>query len=567
MRRYLLGLCFVAACTEDPLPIDGGGPIDLGFADAGPADSGVDAGLPDSGDPGDAGVPDSGADAGFYDASLAIDPVWAPCPIGGMDHPRSECTTVEAPLDWDAPEGTKIDLFVKRLRAEAPSGRSMWILMGGPGQAGADGEGIALVIQQRDPGLDMYLLDHRGVGLSTRLFCRQQEAPLSDWGPSISPSEWPACRDAMVARWGEGLRHFSTTGAAKDLAAMIAATTSPGDRPFIAGFSYGTYWAARYLHFAPTQPAGVVLDSVCTPEHCLLSQEDIWENDVAHEIFDVCRDDPSCGDHLGGDPWGALGALFEQPADQLCPVTTSSITNREVLRTLLGNMTFDAGQRRLTPAVVARTARCNDEDRAALSVLYRRYFGANFGASVPLLPMSPFGGQQLSGYSWPLAINILVSELWEPEDPSEDELWDRWDTTYACRGVGRQVGWSQVGWPRYVEPLARIFPRTEVPILAMNAQHDSATPAWQARDVAADLVAPHQRYIEVPGSSHIVTGSGIIVARPGTTCGRDMMVQFLGDPRSEIDTSCLAETLPLGFTVSSTYARYWLGTPDLWGSD
>ena len=53
-------------------------------------------------------------------------------------HQDLECGTLAVPLDWDRPNGKKIELAVNRHRASRPGKRigSMFVNPGGPGQSG-----------------------------------------------------------------------------------------------------------------------------------------------------------------------------------------------------------------------------------------------------------------------------------------------------------------------------------------------------------------------------------------------------------------------------------------------
>lgn len=569
-RRLFWAVPLLAACASETVSAPPS--VRDASVDA-PPDGRVDASL-------DASEAPPPVDAPPPDApTLALTITWKSCAsFQGVDDGRADCADVSAPLDWSAPEGERISLHVRHLRAPAPGGRAVWILMGGPGQAGDDGETLAAVLSARDPGLDVYLPDHRGTGASTPLACPEAESNSSPGGPGILPTEWPGCRDEVVAAWGDRLRHFSTTAAARDLAALVDATRAPGDRVMIFGVSYGTYLALRYLQVAPTQSDGVILDSFCPSGGCHLSDEDRWEDGEARALLARCAAEPDCASRLGPDAAARLEDVYRRVADGHCPMTRSPARNAWLLRSALGNMMMSAPQRRAIPAVVYRMGRCSNDDRAALTALYTSMWGvqwpdvaAIFAQGAPGTPfvhtsaLPPLGSGPGAGYSFPLAVNILTSELWEPTDPPPAELTRRWQGTLACRGVSRQAGWQTPGWPRYHDPLADQFFASEVPILLLNAEIDSATPARLARAFASRLHAPLQRYIEVPNAAHSVVAQGVLADDTSTTCGRELELQFLRDPRAPLDTACLTRAIPLAFTASAALSRQIFATPSLWG--
>src|SRR5262249_8548365 len=141
----------------------------------------------------------------------------------------------------------------------------LWLLQGGPGGSASAFYSLIDVIQSRRPELDIYTLEHRGVGSSTELDCPAQTADNSDGGPLIAPNEVTACVAAVQASVGGALQQFTTSQAARDLAHVIDRTKAQGQRVFIYGVSYGTYWVQRYLQLFPTQASAAILDSILPP--------------------------------------------------------------------------------------------------------------------------------------------------------------------------------------------------------------------------------------------------------------------------------------------------------------
>ena len=333
---------------------------------------------------------------------------------------------------------------------------------------------------------------------------------------------------------------------------MIEATRAPEENVFVLGISYGTYLAQRYLQVAPDQAAGVIFDSICAADRCYLSEQDQWENRVAEQIMNRCADEPECAMRLGDTPWSTVETLFAAASepDYACQIGTSPEQTKANLRTILATLMFSGPLRRVAPAFVHRMLRCNASDQAALQTMINNLFG---GTPAP------------SSYSFPLGVNIAIAELWEPGDPSAEELDARNAETFSARGVSAQLGWQTEGWPRYSDPLAGQLPSASVPALMMNASLDPATPLEVAQPLGEALNGPNQHFVEIPGSAHGVVTAGPLVDDPNTTCGRILAIEFMKDPTAPLDTSCLQRTLPLGFSVSPGLANFVFGTPDIWG--
>ncbi|MEO0605750.1 MAG: alpha/beta fold hydrolase, partial [Myxococcota bacterium] len=171
---------------------------------------------------------------------------WQPCALQVDERGQpTQCTRTTMPLWWDDPEGSTVELFAQR-HLSGGGERVLWLLPGGPGQTGAVYEDLVKALGARLSDTDLYVFEHRGVGRSSRLGCPDQESPDSEEGIDISPDEWPACLDAVLAEVGDDLAAYSSAAAADDLAEWIR-LTAEGREVFVYGGSYGTTLAHRFL--------------------------------------------------------------------------------------------------------------------------------------------------------------------------------------------------------------------------------------------------------------------------------------------------------------------------------
>ncbi|XXT14952.1 alpha/beta fold hydrolase [Sorangium sp. So ce429] len=185
---------------------------------------------------------------------------WGGCPGDFI----SECATVALPLDPSKPGGETLPVFVSRHLAPGGAAKAqVWLLQGGPGDSGNMFTGFIEQLWERVmPDVDWYVLEHRGVGLSSRFECPVQEDPSSEDEAEISASEWPACVQALKAQWGDDLAHFTTSADADDLARLIERTREHGKKVILYGASYGTARALRFLQKYPEAVDAVILDSI-----------------------------------------------------------------------------------------------------------------------------------------------------------------------------------------------------------------------------------------------------------------------------------------------------------------
>lgn len=540
---FILASCLLCWACDDADssddPMDGLPLPDLARPDATPPDAApLDQTVPD------ATAPDM--------AAPPPDIEWTPCPLTGEAHRRTTCAEIDVPLRHADPDGPHITLFIKRIAPDSPDGRSIWLLAGGPGQAGDALEPLGKQLSTTEPRLTIYLPDHRGTGRSSRLSCPRAEHVDSPGGLTILTPEWPDCAAEVAETWSaEELAGFSATEAALDLRELIDRMGEPA--PFLLGISYGTFLAWRYLQIAPDQAAGVMFDSACKPGICHLSAQDTWEDAVGRAWFDgVCAGDPLCAEKLGEVPSEAVAQLHAMLDAGHCPLLGGDpVQARATLRLVLAQLLFFAQLRPLLPAFVYRMLRCEPADQQAIAHLFNAVFGG--GGGIP------------SSYSWPLAMNILVSEMWEPDDPAPEVLTDRYAETLMCRGVSNQVAHQAPEWMRYryAEPLLDAEVATDTPTLIIQAEYDPATPVEYARPMTASLSGPNQRFVVVEHASHAVVSQSPLDADPQTQCGFLMLRAFLQDPTGALP-DCANATRAPNFAGNPMYNLAVFGTADLW---
>ena len=234
---------------------------------------------PENGDDGpDQGTtvdPSLGLDA-FYGQTL----VWEDCGSG------YECTTVQAPLDWDDPTAGAIDLAVKRSPATGSADERLGSLLtnpGGPGASGVDFLSSVVDYVVGDDVLQAYDVvgfDPRGVAGSTPVDCGDDETVdaffTTDY-PMESQADVEAARErarafgqACLEATGPALGEVDTVSAARDMDLMRAVL---GDEKLsFLGFSYGTFLGATYADLYPENVGRLVLDGALDPS---MSNDDL----------------------------------------------------------------------------------------------------------------------------------------------------------------------------------------------------------------------------------------------------------------------------------------------------
>jgi pimeloyl-ACP methyl ester carboxylesterase len=198
------------------------------------------------------------------------DVTWKNCG-GGAD-----CTTLKAPVDWDAPGGEQIELAVARHKATGTSMGSLLINPGGPGGSGFDYAQGFVPSDGVYANYDIIGFDPRGVGRSTPIVCFTDDADRDQmiYGTYDDPygsAGWQAELDVRQKAWvdacaentGDLLGHIDTVSVAHDMDMMRAVL---GDEKLnYLGYSFGTYIGTVYAELFPEKVGRMVLDGAVSP--------------------------------------------------------------------------------------------------------------------------------------------------------------------------------------------------------------------------------------------------------------------------------------------------------------
>ncbi|MGQ0632284.1 MAG: alpha/beta hydrolase [Sporichthyaceae bacterium] len=200
---------------------------------------------------------------------------WGPCANRDLFTEKAECGFVTVPMDWDRPNGPKIQLAVSRVRATVAKGARRGVMLTNPGGPGLSGVRLALLggAVPRDVGdrYDWIGFDPRGVGESKpALSCDATyfDGRLPDYRPNnrLLPlgdeADWVARSTQYAAtcgaRHGDFLDHLKSVDTVRDMEAIRIAL---GERKIgFFGFGYGTLLGQLYATQFPNRVGPMVLD-------------------------------------------------------------------------------------------------------------------------------------------------------------------------------------------------------------------------------------------------------------------------------------------------------------------
>lgn len=507
------------------------------------------------------------------------DLAWDPCEARVPGGEAGECAVAEVPVRWSEPEGSTIEVAVKRFLTDRPQGQA-WILDGGPGGNGwpfessdSIGTGRSLVDHLQERGWDVYIPSHRGTGLSTALDC----SPYLDWdsaaGPMLSSEEAGPCAQQLLAEWGDDLAGFNSVDAAQDVLSLASAVRAvDGGRQVIYSTSYGGYWSQRMMKLDPNFWDGIVLDSP------LILGADVEHTDqyagraVERLFSEVCGADPACTAMLGDDPLQtALDVLAGLDGGTGCPgvagLGLDAAAVVDILQLMVGSFTESQV---MAPPLIHRLDRCSASDVAELEHMVA-FLDSVSGGTYGYASGSPAPTDEgttydpaVSFFDAALSNNVIALDLWPVEldvDALETETlaepFARFD-----RGFATMLG----EWPRPADyQRDDALPTTDGPILVTQGGLDLATPPEWSAALAAQLDGPGQWRVVFPVAGH-GTPLWTLEASDATSCALSVQLAFLDDPKTDPTLDCIEDRLDFSGDAVGELAAEVYGTTSLWGS-
>jgi pimeloyl-ACP methyl ester carboxylesterase len=410
---------------------------------------------------------------------------------------RFGCGTLNVPLDYSGRVPGTIGLRFAAQRTFPRTGKVLFALTGGPGQAGVDfASNFALTLA---PALRQYrlvTLDQRGTGKSGVLRC-----PGLQRARSLDPVG-PASVAKCAAQIGPRRAFYTTADSVLDLESLRKALGAT--KVALMGVSYGTHVAMQYARAFPQNVDRLVLDSIVGPEG-----PDPFLMDTFRNLPRILRE--QCANRR------CRGATADPVAD------VAKLVNRMNARgPLRGSFFDDRGRRRQTlyrtpeellfllvsgdlnpllraalPGAVGAAAR---GDSAELMRLRRIAQGAPTPA--PELTDAVFATTGCLDVTLPFP--LATTPLSARPALTQAALAAIPPAQYAPFDAGTVLKDSYLDdcalWPNDVARPPFTGPLPDVPALLLGGRLDTRTPFENARATATQF--PHASVVSLAGSGH-----------------------------------------------------------------
>ncbi|MEM6531807.1 MAG: alpha/beta hydrolase [Myxococcota bacterium] len=453
---------------------------------------------------------------------------WKPCRLEAQPYlptERAQCTTINVPLNYEAPTEKTIALFVAKVPSLAANARPdpLVLIAGGPGQSTEEyymaARGAFSRIRLKR---DIIVVDQRGTGRSARMDCPEQEQAEFD---QLALEAIEESVKGCLAQLPHDPRYFTTSVAVDDLDRVRDALGVKSWNVF--GISYGTRVGLHYLNEYPESVRALIIDGVATRDRTLGPDIALRSQETVEAIFARCNSDERCS-KIVGDPSAHLQTILAEL--KVGPVPTT-IMDPETGRP--ESVDFDLN----TFRGVLRLLAYNPDRQASIPVLlHEAAVKRNFG------PLAAFGVRlsDLMANSFAYGMhNAVVCSEDAPIFKRTPELEAALESTYLGAELMEYMGSACRYWPvGIVDDDFRTPITAENPILLLSGELDPITPPVDAERLAQTLV--RGTHIVAKGQGHGVAGVG---------CIPRLMSEFIDAPDRSLDTECVKRSGPFPLAI------------------
>jgi pimeloyl-ACP methyl ester carboxylesterase len=398
-----------------------------------------------------------------------------------------------------------------------PGGSSLGVLWYFLDHADWAGDRDIIVVEQRGDALANPTLDCPE--LDTEHFIVEGGALLGGsaaaerWGQQLS-----ACHSRLIEQ-GVDLAAYTSAESVADLVDLRAALEY--DEWNLYGVSYGSRLALTVMRDHPEGLRSVILDGPFPPNINWFETLPTGFMTALDALVAQCADDAACDEHYP-QLRQSLGRLLDSAADAPIPVTVKNPADGSPLRVDVSDVDLTGG---LFDALY------DPDVLRALPYLIDQLERGNTSSMIPLAQRS-IDGRGI------LAEGLDMSVTCAEEAPFNDDAFVAEALTadpilehFEVRSGFRQdcATWA-------VPPLAAVENQavaSDVPTFIANGGYDPVTPLAYGEAAATQL--SHAYLYEFPAMGH-----GSVWANWIDPCPASMAEQFLADPATEPDSSCIA---------------------------
>ncbi|MDB5754413.1 MAG: hypothetical protein JWR56_841 [Massilia sp.] len=440
------------------------------------------------------------------------------CHLPGSEE-SLRCLSVPVPLDYAKPNGGQLALHVTVAPAFRESARPdpLFVLAGGPGQAGSDLLSmLSSTFRRTRATRDIVFIDQRGTGLSGKLDCESKPAQ-----EAMSEEQLEAEIRSCIGRMKTNFAHYGSASAARDIEQVRQALGY--GKVNLWGGSYGTRLGQAYARAFPSKLRALVLDGVAAPDQ-VIPAGGRDSQAALDKLFRQCAGEPACqrafpavrAEFAGLIDKIAAGKVLVEVADpRTAEPVKLAMTSARFLGTVHSILYSPADSRRL-PFLIHSAAQGRWEPFVA-----RRNVAADFSAE---------GSNALI-----LHLAVICAEDW-PRLTAALRLDDA--SALTAPMLERLPGLCAAMKVPAV-PLAAPT-QIEAPVLMLSGALDPVTPPRRAE--AAGKHMARAQHLVVANAGHGISQLG---------CTPRLLREFLDRPDAAVKADCLKDIPVPGFQLGS----------------
>ncbi|GLE03171.1 hypothetical protein PINS_up012050 [Pythium insidiosum] len=514
---------------------------------------------------------------------------------------EAQCAIFKAPLCYDGvckdSSKQEIEIFAKRIIGESADGKPNVIFMqGGPGAASPAMESAMRSLYETLGGkVNVYTLDHRGTGRSTKLDCVAAQAQMSGspGGSSVTSDEVGGCAAELERRYGSDLSSFSVTSAASDLQLFISTYLAKSET-YVYGVSYGVSLVERLMHLKTKEIAGYILDGISTSSGSDIKNFEYfssWDPDydeVGQLFLAQCdKNAEVCGKYFKGNGLAATVRSVVQKLSQ----TSSSCGNAirraysakldgagdavqpdALVRQIFGGFLASEFRRNLIPALAYRLNRCNSDDEKVVEHLVTAM-------------LDDSDSSEEDYFSSDLLYKLIVySEFWEEPAPSQETMLARFlnttmssgsftevetycvfskNTTAACSDFAKAAKYDASPIIYKKDKYWNVAAKPDVSVLLLSSKLDPQTPHKYAEYLYKALDTDKKELVTFEHATHGTIWTTPLSDDPNAkVCGMELLASYVksGGDLSKMDKSCVAAMPPINLKLDEKVMYKWLST-------
>jgi pimeloyl-ACP methyl ester carboxylesterase len=437
------------------------------------------------------------------------------------------CGYVTVPEQHAVPDGPTIKLAVVIIKSkESPvEADAVFFAQGGPGGSTIDAYATTLLDSSLRADRDLVLFDQRGTYYSEpSLVCTEiMDITIETLDQNLSSEEsdrlfMQALRDCQTRLKAKGinLSAYNSLENAADIASIRSALGY--EQINLYGVSYGTLLALHTMRLYPEILRSVVIDSVVPTQRNFVLEAPRSEDRAFTTLFESCKTDKHCN-----RAYPNLEEVFFKLVDQFnktpAKITLTDPTSQEVYPAILNGDGFQAAvfQMLYSSEIIPMLPRLIYDIRDGKYAIFETFYSLltfnytmSYGMYYSVL-CAEDADFTLSEYN----LSGLHPQIVESETDSAKFLLDTcqmWNVDYLG--------------PQLDEPV-----QSNIPTLILTGYYDPITPPEYARQAAETL--PNSYLVEFPDGGHGELNS--------SDCADGIFLQFIANPNTPPDTSCLAK--------------------------